>query len=58
VNADERARLRAEGRRRAAAELPDITPACARRIAELLREPINQHVAKQLRPVRHGGAGV
>jgi hypothetical protein len=49
VNADERVRLRAEGRRRAAAELPDITPECARRIAELLREPINQYVAKQRR---------
>jgi hypothetical protein len=34
MNAEERARLRAEGRRRAAAELPDITPECARHIAE------------------------
>ena len=49
MNAEERARLRAEGRRRAAAELPDITPECARRIAELLREPINQYVAKRRR---------
>jgi hypothetical protein len=49
MNAEERARLRAEGRRRAAAELPDITPECARHIAELLREPINQYVAKQRR---------
>jgi hypothetical protein len=49
VNADEPARLRAQGRRRAAVELPDITPECARHIAELLREPINQYVAKQRR---------
>jgi hypothetical protein len=49
VNADERARLRAEGRRRAAAELPDVTPECDRHITELLREPINRYVAKQRR---------
>ena len=49
MNAEERARLRAEGRRHAAAELPDITPECARHIAELLREPINHHVAEQRR---------
>src|SRR4051794_12526410 len=55
MNAEERARLRAEGRR-AAAELPDISPECARRIAELLREPINQYVADQRRAQRQDGA--
>ena len=56
MNAEERARLRAEGRRRAAAELPDITPECARHIAELLREPINQYVAKQRARCARDGA--
>jgi hypothetical protein len=39
-------RLRAAGRR-AAARLPDISPECARRIAALLREPVNEFVRKQ-----------
>jgi len=55
VNAEERARLRAEGRR-AAAELPPVSPECARRIAEMLREPINQYVAEQRRAQRGGAA--
>jgi hypothetical protein len=46
MNAEERARLRADGRR-AGAQLPDISPECARRIAELMREPINRYVAEQ-----------
>jgi hypothetical protein len=54
MNAEERARLRAEGRR-AAAKLPDITPEAARHIAELLREPINQYI-EQRRPQRDGAA--
>jgi hypothetical protein len=40
---EQRAQLRAAGRAKAA-ELPPISPACAQRIAELLREAINQHV--------------
>ena len=55
MNAEELARLRAEGRQ-AAAKLPDITPECARRIAELLREPLNQYVAGQRRAHRDGAA--
>jgi hypothetical protein len=55
VNTEERARLRAEGRR-AAAKLPDISPKCARHLAELLREPINQYVAEQRRAQRDGAA--
>jgi hypothetical protein len=43
---DELARLRAAGRAKAA-DLPDISPECARRVAELLREPINQCVAEK-----------
>ena len=37
---------RAAGRR-AAATLPDISPECARRIAALLREPVNEFVREQ-----------
>lgn len=36
--------LRAAGRRKAASCLPPVSPECARRIAELLREPLNQFV--------------
>jgi hypothetical protein len=39
----QRAELRAAGRAKAA-ELPGISAESARRIAELLREAINQHV--------------
>jgi len=40
---NQRARLRAAGRR-AAASLPDLSPECCRRIAALLREPVNAFV--------------
>jgi hypothetical protein len=56
MDAEERARLRAEGRR-AAAKLPDISPETARRIAEIMREPINRYVAEQRRKQREAEAG-
>jgi hypothetical protein len=40
VTPEQRAALRQAGRR-AAAELPPVSPECAKRIAELLRDPIN-----------------
>jgi hypothetical protein len=43
MSPEQRAQLRAAGRVKAA-ELPAICPARAQRIAELLREPLNQHV--------------
>jgi hypothetical protein len=46
VNAEERARIRAAAHR-TADSLPELSPDCCRRIAELLREPINQYVAER-----------
>ena len=43
---EERERLLEAGWR-AAASLPPISPECARRVAELLREPVNRFVAAQ-----------
>jgi hypothetical protein len=47
VTEEERRRLRAAGRRDAAATLPDVSPECARRIAEIMREPLNEYVSRQ-----------
>jgi hypothetical protein len=52
MTAAERAELRAAGRR-AAANLPDLTPEQCRRVAMLLREPVNAFVKAQRRT---GGA--
>jgi hypothetical protein len=46
VSPDERVRLRDAGRAKAA-ELPDVSAESARRIAELLREPVNRFVKAQ-----------
>jgi predicted GIY-YIG superfamily endonuclease len=51
---DERTRLRAAGRAKALA-LPSISPECARRVAELLREPINRFVADSRRALLDDG---
>ena len=53
---DEYDRLRAAGRA-VAAGLPQLSPECCRRIAELLREPINQFVTAQRRCERGGVDG-
>ncbi len=43
MNPDQHAALRDAGRRKAA-ELPPVSPECARRVAELLAAPINEFV--------------
>jgi hypothetical protein len=48
VNPEERARIRAAAYR-TADSLPELSPDCCRRIAELLREPINKYMAEQRR---------
>jgi hypothetical protein len=50
MSPEQRAELRAAGRR-AAANLPDPIPEQCRRIAALLREPVNEFVKSQ----RHTG---
>lgn len=55
MNAEERARIRAAAHR-TADSLPELSPDCCRRIAELLREPINRYVAEQRRAQRDGAA--
>lgn len=45
ITLEQRAQFRAAGRAKAA-ELPAISPACAARIAELLRDAINQQARK------------
>jgi hypothetical protein len=42
----ERKRLREAGRR-AAQELPSISPESARRVADAVREPLNEYVAER-----------
>lgn len=53
---EQRAELRAAGWAKAA-ELPPISPACAQRIAELLREAINDQVRDQKATTRKSSVG-
>ena len=55
MNTEERERIRAAAHR-TADSLPDISPECCRRVAEIMREPINRYVAEQRRAERGGAA--